>query len=118
MDRIRIDKWLWFARFFKSRSLAQAVIGEGRVELNGQPVAKSSLEIRPGDVLAIAVGPTGRPGPFRPGRPRPRLRHVRVLAVGERRGPAPEARTLYIDLPSPPDAAGDDTAGDGTTGDQ
>jgi len=81
---IRLDKWLWQARFFKSRSLSAAQIEEGRVRVNGQPVTKISTAIRTGDVLTFAQGG--------------RIRVVRVLAAGERRGPATEAQMLYVDL--------------------
>lgn len=91
-ETLRIDKWLWFARFFKTRSLAASVIDAGEVRLNGQVVAKTAQGLKPGDDL---VFPTGK-----------RLRRVTVLALGERRGPAAEAQTLYReeDPPSPEDA--------------
>jgi ribosome-associated heat shock protein Hsp15 len=84
-DRLRIDKWLWFARFFKSRALAAAVAESGEVRLNGAVVAKAAQGVRPGDEL---VFPTG-----------PRWHRVKVLALGDRRGPAPEAQGLYEVLP-------------------
>lgn len=87
---IRLDKWLWHARFFKSRSLAAQAVGGGRMRLNAQPVAKPAAQLRPGDVLTFVQGE--------------RVRVVRMLAPGSRRGPAPEARGLYEDLspPAPP----------------
>ena len=88
MDGMRIDKWLWFARFFKSRSLAGRVVEEGVVRLNGRTVAKPSQTVKAGDVLEFPVGPAARPIP----------RQVRVAALANRRGPADEARTLYADL--------------------
>ena len=84
--KIRIDKWLWHARFCKTRSLA-AKLCEGGIRIDGVPVAKPGATVRPGQVLTFALG-----------------RHVRVIelvAVGERRGPAEEARTLYRDLAPP-----------------
>jgi ribosome-associated heat shock protein Hsp15 len=84
---IRLDKWLWQARFCRTRSLAAELISEGGVRIDGRPGAKPASSVRPGQVLTFALG-----------------RHVRVIrvrAVGERRGPAVEARTLYEDL-SPP----------------
>jgi len=81
---IRLDKWLWHARFFKSRSLAAQAAGSGRMRLNAQPVAKPAAQLRTGDVLTFAQGE--------------RVRVVRILALGTRRGPAPEAQTLYEDL--------------------
>jgi ribosome-associated heat shock protein Hsp15 len=81
--RIRLDKWLWQARFFKSRSLSAGVIEAGRVRLNGQHVAKPAQPVGPGDVLIFAQGG--------------RIRVIRVLATGARRGPAAEAQHLYRD---------------------
>jgi len=81
---LRIDKWLWFARFYKSRSLAATIIEAGEVLLNDHPVNKSSREVRAGDLLRF---PLGR-----------QWRSVRVLALSDRRGPAPEAQSLYEDL--------------------
>lgn len=83
-DRIRIDKWLWQARFFKTRGLAAKVVAGGHLRLNGAPMARSGHAVGPGDVLTF---PQGR-----------ELRVVRVLACGARRGPAEEARALYADL--------------------
>jgi ribosome-associated heat shock protein Hsp15 len=85
---LRIDKWLWFARFCKTRSLAQHLLEGGEVRLNGRPVAKAGNVVKPGDEVVL---PKGR-GWLR----------VRVLAVGVRRGPAPEARLLYQELPAAP----------------
>lgn len=87
-DTIRIDRWLWFARFFKSRSLAAKLCVGNRVRVNRQVVGKSSATIRVGDVLTF---PQGR-----------RIRVVKILALGTRRGPASEAATLYEDLTPPP----------------
>ena len=81
---IRMDKWLWQARFFKSRSLSATQIEKGAVRLNGQPVIRPAQSVKPGDVLTFAQGS--------------RIRLIRVLAPGERRGPAPEAQGLYEDL--------------------
>jgi ribosome-associated heat shock protein Hsp15 len=80
-DRIRIDKWLWHARFFRTRVLAQAAAASGTVRLNGARVAKSGHGIKVGDILTI---PAGRD-----------VLAVCVVAFGERRGPALQARTLY-----------------------
>jgi ribosome-associated heat shock protein Hsp15 len=80
MNGVRIDKWLWAARFFKTRSLAARACELGRVESNGQP-AKPSREVRPGDLLEVKT-PSG-------------VFKVEVLAVSETRGPAPVAQTLY-----------------------
>ena len=88
--RQRLDKWLWCARFFKSRSLATKLLEGGRLRLSGQVVSKSHQVVRVGDVLTFPQGP--------------HIRVIEVVALANRRGPAPEARTLYRDL-APPDAA-------------
>jgi ribosome-associated heat shock protein Hsp15 len=80
MDRVRIDKWLWAARFFKTRALASRSCDLGRVESNGQP-AKASRDVRVGDLLQIK----NESGDF----------HVEVLFLSEMRGPAAVAQTLY-----------------------
>lgn len=84
----RLDKWLWFARFFKTRSAAAQLVAEGRLRLDGEICAKPHRAVGPGDTLTF---PQGR-----------RVRVVRVLGVGARRGPAPEAQALYEDLSPPP----------------
>jgi ribosome-associated heat shock protein Hsp15 len=83
-DRQRLDKWLWFARFAKTRTLAAKLVTSGFVRLNGQRTDNAAKAIAIGDVITIALS-------------RATL-VVRVEALGERRGPAPEARQLYIDL--------------------
>ena len=80
----RLDKWLWCARFFKSRALANKAVGGGKLRLSGKVVAKSHQLVRPGDVLTFPQGP--------------HIRVVKVLFLAERRGPAPEAQLLYEDL--------------------
>ena len=87
---IRLDKWLWYARFCKTRSLAAKLVSGAHVRVNGARVSKPSYCVGSGDVLTF---PQGRA-----------IRVVRVLAPGSRRGPAPEAQTLYDDLspPAPP----------------
>jgi ribosome-associated heat shock protein Hsp15 len=82
---IRIDKWLWHARFYKTRALAQAACESGLVRLNGARVEKPGRVVKPGDVLTV---PFGR-----------EVLAVRVVAVGERRGSADEARRLYEIVP-------------------
>lgn len=82
--KIRIDKWLWHARFFKTRSLAAKQVSAGHVRLNADKISKPAQNVTPGDVLTF---PQGR-----------QIRVVRVEAIGERRGPAPEAQTLYFDM--------------------
>ncbi|MCZ2495260.1 RNA-binding S4 domain-containing protein [Xylophilus sp. Kf1] len=83
-DTLRLDKWLWSARFFKTRSLAVEEIGKGRIQVNGA-AAKPSRDLRPGDSVAIRSGPT--------------LRTVRVLGLSNQRGPAPVAQALYEETP-------------------
>jgi ribosome-associated heat shock protein Hsp15 len=87
-DACRIDVWLWRARFFKTRSLAARVVEEGGMRLvrgpSRVPIDKPSRSVRCGDVLTFAQGP--------------RWVAVRVEALGDRRGPAPEARALYTML--------------------
>ena len=80
MTSVRMDKWLWAARFFKTRALAARACGLGRIQSNGQP-AKAAREVRIGDVLRV----TNDGGDFQ----------VEVLLLGETRGPASVAQTLY-----------------------
>lgn len=80
MEKVRIDKWLWAARFYKTRSLAADEINKGRIEVNSQ-VAKPSREVKQGDMVAMRrVG---------------QVRTVVVLALSDVRGPAPQAQLLY-----------------------
>jgi ribosome-associated heat shock protein Hsp15 len=87
LDVLRIDKWLWFARFCKTRSLAQHLVEAGDVRLNDHPVGRPSTPVRVGDTVIFHQGRGWR--------------HVTVLALGERRGPAPEARQLYLECAAP-----------------
>ena len=90
---LRLDKWLWQARFVKSRILAAEITTRRKVRVNRTLVTKPHYRVRPGDVLTLAHDRT--------------VRVVRVVALGSRRGPASEARTLYEDLDDPsPDAGG------------
>ncbi len=84
---LRIDKWLWYARFFKTRSLASKIVAGGAVRVNGTHIRKSSTLVGVGDTLTFAQAKD--------------VRVIRVVALGERRGPATEAQGLYEDL-SPP----------------
>lgn len=88
--KLRLDKWLWAARFFKSRDLAAEVIESGHLRLNGQHCRKPGHGVSPGDVLTFAQGR--------------RIRVIRVQELGERRGPAAEAQELYHDLAPEADA--------------
>ena len=85
---IRVDQWLWQARFFKTRAMASRLCTARRVRVDGRVIAKAHHALRVGDVLTF---PQER-----------RIRVVRVVALGARRGPAPEAATLYEDM-SPDD---------------
>ncbi len=80
MERLRLDKWLWAARFYKTRSLACEEIDKGRVQVNGV-VAKPARELKAGDSVQLRNGPISRT--------------VTVLAVSDKRGPAPVAALLY-----------------------
>jgi ribosome-associated heat shock protein Hsp15 len=84
----RLDKWLWFARFCKSRSLATRLVETGRIRLAGQPISKAHQQVRAGDVLTFPLGA--------------HVRVIRIIDIGKRRGPPAEARTLYEDLAPPP----------------
>lgn len=81
---LRLDKWLWHARFFKSRSLAAEFCVAGRLRLNRRHIDRASAHVRVGDVLTFPLGNA--------------IRVVRVIALGKRRGPPAEARTLYAEL--------------------
>ena len=84
---MRIDKWLWAARFFKTRGDAQRLVTSGRLRLDGEPMAKPHRQIRPGHVLTFPKAND--------------IRVIKVLAIATRRGPATEAATLYEDLAPP-----------------
>ncbi len=83
----RVDKWLFYARVVKSRTIAQTLIRNGRLRVNGNRIASPSATCKHGDVLTIALDR--------------QVKVLKVLAPGERRGPAPEAQNLYDDLTPP-----------------
>lgn len=85
---MRIDKWLFFCRFFKTRTMAAGLVEAGDVRLNGRVTVKPAQTVKAGDVL---IFPTGK-----------RWRRVEVVQLGTRRGPAPEAQALYRELEAPP----------------
>ncbi|MEM9124049.1 MAG: RNA-binding S4 domain-containing protein [Pseudomonadota bacterium] len=101
-EKIRVDKWLWFARFFKTRTRAGEVVLAG-IRINGERCAKPAQSVRPGEVLTFAQGR--------------QVRVIRIEACGTRRGPSEEAQTLYTDLappdPSPPSDKGSAPAKEG-----
>lgn len=86
--RLRLDKWLWQARFFKSRALSAEVIESGHCRVNGQRTRKPGHGACIGDVLTFVQGQ--------------QVRVIKVLALGLRRGPAAEAQALYLDLDPQP----------------
>ncbi len=89
VTKLRVDKWLWHARFVKSRALASKLVSGGHVRVNGTKVAKPAHGIAPGDVLTFPQGD--------------RVRIVKIDALSTRRGPAPEAQALYEDMSPPPE---------------
>ena len=95
MDKLRLDKWLWHGRFFKTRSLAASVVTEHGVRINGIRTQKRAATVGPGDVLTFSQGKI--------------VRVIRIEALGTRRGPASEAQTLYSDL-SPPEVKSRESA--------
>ena len=97
---IRLDKLLWFLRFARSRSLAQAVVAAGHIRLDGRRITRSSCAVHVGQTLVLPVGE--------------RIEVVRLLALPVRRGPAAEARACYRSLDAaPPAAANPAINGDG-----
>lgn len=88
----RLDQWLWHARFFKTRTLAAKFVGDGHVRItrgkDTQRIAKPSFAIMPGDILVFSRSE--------------RLRVIEIASLAARRGPAPEAQTLYADQSPPP----------------
>ncbi|WP_135080938.1 RNA-binding S4 domain-containing protein [Terasakiella sp. SH-1] len=86
-ESLRVDKWLWHARFFKSRTLAAKFVTSGKLRVNGSLISKAHVQLKSEDVLTFPLGP--------------HIRLIRVIQMGLRRGPATEARTLYEDLDPP-----------------
>jgi ribosome-associated heat shock protein Hsp15 len=84
---LRADKWLWYARFFKTRSLAAKACNAGKLRASGELVSKAHHKLKPGDVLTF---PQGR-----------HVRVIKVVSLASRRGPATEAQALYEDLKPP-----------------
>ena len=84
---MRADKWLWHARFFKTRTLATRFVGNGNLRINATKQTRTSAQLRVGDVLVFGLND--------------HIRTIEVVALSSRRGPAPEARTLYIDRDPP-----------------
>ena len=86
--KIRVDKWLWYTRTVKSRSLAQTLIKSGKVRVNTTRISSPSRTMEPGDVLTVTL--------------ERQVKVLKMVMAGERRGPATEARLLYEDLTPPP----------------
>lgn len=84
MERLRIDKWLWAARFYKTRTLACDELVKGRVQVNAQ-VAKPSREVKVGDTVVIRQSPV--------------IRTITVLGISQQRGPAEQAQQMYAETP-------------------
>ena len=84
---LRLDKWLWYARFLKSRSKATKFCQSSRFRVNGSIIAKTHCLVKQNDVLTFSIGSS--------------IKIIKILKLGVRRGPAPEAQALYEDL-SPP----------------
>lgn len=93
----RIDKWLWYARFFKTRSLATKFVASGHLRLTRDDknarIEKPGFTIKPGDTLSFMIGQ--------------QVKIIHILHIGHRRGPAPEAQALYEDQSPPPPAKPD-----------
>ena len=84
LDSLRLDKWLWYARFFKTRSAASKMISSGKLRIDGALVNKPHRAVQIGHVYTFVQGP--------------HIRVIKVLALATRRGPAPEAALLYEDM--------------------
>ncbi len=99
VSRQRLDKWLWFARFAKTRSLAARLVADGFVRVNGKRADNPAKGVAVGDGVTVAAAHA--------------TSVVRVRGLGTRRGPAPEARGLYEDLSGGPEQSGDPDADPG-----
>ena len=93
----RLDKWLWFARIAKSRTLAATAVTDGKIKVNRVRAEKPSQTVKIGDVITSRINRT--------------VRVLRVAGLGQRRGPAAEAQALYEDLTPPPQPAEAATGG-------
>jgi len=97
VDRLRLDKWLWFARVVKTRTLAAKLVSDGHVRVNGARAEAPAKGVGAGDVLTISL--------------ERQVRVLRVASLGARRGPYEEARLLYEDMtPKPEEQPGVDRA--------
>ncbi|MDC0131791.1 RNA-binding S4 domain-containing protein [Alphaproteobacteria bacterium] len=91
---MRADKWLWHARFFKTRTLATHFVGNGHLRINGVKQSRASAALRVGDILVFHLND--------------HVRMIETLALSTRRGPAPEAQALYADRDPPKPKAAED----------
>ena len=86
--KLRVDKWLWYARIFKTRTLAASSVKTGKVRVNQEKISSASRGVVPGDVLTVTQAR--------------QIKILKVVELGNRRGPASEAQLLYEDLSPPP----------------
>ena len=86
--KLRVDKWLWYARIFKTRTLAASCVKTGKVRVNQEKISSPSRGLSPGDILTVTLTR--------------QIKILKVVALGTRRGPASEAQLLYDDLSPPP----------------
>ncbi|WP_420548886.1 RNA-binding S4 domain-containing protein [Curvivirga sp.] len=86
-EKLRVDKWLWYARFFKTRTLAAQQVTSGHLRVNSQPVRKAGYQVKVGDILTFPKEQD--------------IRVIEILALGDKRRGAPEAALLYNDLDPP-----------------
>lgn len=93
---LRLDRWLWYGRFLKSRSLAAKLVDTGRIRVNGEKITKASRLVRQNDVLTFPLGD--------------HIRVIKIIDLGTRRGPAAEAQALYEDLEPPQKATSEEKA--------
>ena len=83
-EKIRLDTWLWYARFYKSRSLSSKAILNGKLRINSNKITKPATKVKTNDVLTLNYINE--------------IRIIQIQSLGSRRGPASEAQSLYIDL--------------------
>ena len=83
-EKIRLDTWLWYARFYKSRSLSSKAISSGKLRINSNKITKPATKVKTNDVLTLNYVNE--------------IRIIQIQSLGSRRGPASEAQSLYIDL--------------------
>ena len=87
-SKLRVDKWLWYARIFKTRTLAASSVKSGKVRVNQEKISSPSRGLAAGDVLTVTLAR--------------QIKILKVVELGTRRGPASEAQALYEDMSPPP----------------